>query len=68
MTTKLTAAGFLRRLKTKASAAERKKYQRYFPNSKEFIGVRMGTVSALAKEFIEMPVAENREAERGLKG
>lgn len=58
MATKLTAAEFLRRLKAKASAAERKKYKRYFPDSGEFIGVRMGAVFALAKEFIDMPVSE----------
>lgn len=58
MPAKLTASEFLRRLKAKASAAERKKYKRYFPESDEFIGVRMGTVFALAKEFIDMPVAE----------
>ena len=59
MASKLTAAEFLRGLKAKASAAERKKYQRYFPDDyKEFIGVRMGTVFTLAKEFIEMPVGE----------
>jgi 3-methyladenine DNA glycosylase AlkD len=59
MTTNLTAAEFLKRLKAKASATERKKYERYFPDSyKEFIGVRMSTVFALAKEFIEMPVGE----------
>jgi 3-methyladenine DNA glycosylase AlkD len=55
---KLTAAEFLKRLKAKASVAERKKYERYFPDSKEFIGVRMGEVFALAKEFIDMPVNE----------
>lgn len=59
MSATLTAAEFLRRLKAKASAAERKKYARYFPDSyNDFIGVRMGEVFTLAKEFIEMPVAE----------
>lgn len=58
MATKLTAAEFLRRLKAKASATERKKYTRYFPESNEFIGVRMGDVFTLAKEFIDMPVGE----------
>ncbi|HLD93998.1 MAG TPA: DNA alkylation repair protein [Anaerolineales bacterium] len=58
-TTKLTAIEFLKRLKAKASSSERKKYERYFPDSyKEFIGVRMGMVFALAKDFIDMPVAE----------
>lgn len=58
MTDKLTAAEFLRRLKAKASAAERKKYARYFPDDNDFIGVRMGAVFALAKEFIDMPEGE----------
>jgi 3-methyladenine DNA glycosylase AlkD len=58
---KLTAAEFLRRLKAKVKPAERKKYERYFPESKEFIGVRMGDVFALAKEFIDMPVGEIEE-------
>jgi len=58
-TTKLTAIEFLKRLKAKASSSERKKYERYFPDSyKEFIGVRMGQVFALAKEFVGMGLDE----------
>ncbi len=59
MPAKLTAAEFLKRLKAHQSDVELKKYERYFPDSHtEFIGVRMGTVFALAKEYIEMPAAE----------
>lgn len=58
MPSKLTAAEFIKRLKSHASAAERKKYVRYFPEDKDFICVRMGQVFALAKEFIDMPVGE----------
>lgn len=59
MPAKLTAAEFLKRLKAHQSNTELKKYERYFPDAyQEFIGVRMGTVFGLAKEFIEMPVGE----------
>ena len=58
MVAKPTSAEFLRRLKALASAAERKKYVRYFPDDKDFIGVRMGAVFALAKEFVDMSVTE----------
>ncbi len=58
MPIKLTAAEFIKRLKAYQSAAERKKYVRYFPEDKDFIGVRMGQVFELAKEFIDMPVNE----------
>src|SRR5829696_10328274 len=52
-----TAKRFIERLKTYQSAAEREKTLRYFktPTNGEpdqFIGVRMGQVFALAKEFI----------------
>jgi 3-methyladenine DNA glycosylase AlkD len=55
-----TAEQFLKKLKTYRSEAEREKIQRYFKpkNRDEFIGVRMGQVFALAKEFIEMPPDE----------
>jgi 3-methyladenine DNA glycosylase AlkD len=63
--TKLTAKTFLDRLRSHASEIERKKYQRYFKftdekplKDDEFIGVRMGQVFELAKEFIAMPIAE----------
>jgi 3-methyladenine DNA glycosylase AlkD len=59
---KLTAAQFVKQLKTYRSDAELKKYERYFPVDKrsgdKFIGVRMGQVFTLAKEFIEMPADE----------
>jgi 3-methyladenine DNA glycosylase AlkD len=56
-----TAAAFLKRLHTFRSAAELKKIQRYFKTGNgeygsgdEFIGVRMGQIFALAKEFMQM--------------
>jgi hypothetical protein len=56
-----TAEAFVRKLKKLASRAELKKYHRYFtfdeaPGSPgdKFIGVRMGQVFALAKEFMAM--------------
>jgi len=61
--TDLSAKQFVEKLKTHLSATELKKYHRYFKfdeSDKEdtFIGVRMGQVFALAKEFIEMPLSE----------
>ncbi|HEY4612169.1 MAG TPA: DNA alkylation repair protein, partial [Bacteroidota bacterium] len=57
-----TARQFIELLTTYRSAAELKKYERYFPAKKRkgdaFIGVRMGTVFMLAQEFIEMPPRE----------
>jgi 3-methyladenine DNA glycosylase AlkD len=63
MALKLTAIEFVKRLKRFQSAAELKKYERYFPLDKrtdgdEFAGVRMGHVFETAKEFIDMPVGE----------
>jgi len=64
MSGEVTAAAFLKKLKTFRSAEELKKIQRYFKTSDgedrndEFIGVRMGQVFALAKEFIEMTPGE----------
>lgn len=62
---KLTAAQFVKTLKTHQSAAELAKIQRYFKSGEgeygagdKFIGVRMGQVFALAKEFIDMPLDE----------
>lgn len=56
-----TGAAFLKKLKTFRSAEELKKIQRYFKtgdgdygNGDKFIGVRMGQVFALAKEFMQM--------------
>lgn len=61
----LTAAEFLKRLKALQSDTELAKYQRYFrfevgkqPKDDYFIGVRMGDVFKLAKEFIDTPVKE----------
>jgi 3-methyladenine DNA glycosylase AlkD len=54
-----TAKDFVAKLKTKATAAQRKAYERFFPNEYEdFIGVRMGTIFGLAKDNIDMPVSE----------
>ena len=61
----MTAAEFIKKLKTYRSSEELKKIQRYFKTGAgeygegdEFIGVRMGQVFTLAKEFIEMPPGE----------
>lgn len=61
----MSAAQFIEKLKTYASREELLKYQRYFrfeADAKDaddhFIGVRMGQVFELAKEFIDMPPAE----------
>lgn len=60
-----SAAQFVKRLKTHGSPAELEKIQRYFKSGKgeygegdKFIGVRMGQVFTLAKEFIEMTPGE----------
>lgn len=61
----MTAKRFVERLKAHRSPDELKKIQRYFKSGEgeygegdEFMGVRMGQVFALAKEFIEMPPRE----------
>ena len=61
----LTAAQFIKKLKTYSSESELKKIQRYFKSGKgeygegdKFIGVRMGHVFELAKEFKDMPTLE----------
>jgi len=61
----MTAKQFIERLKAHSSPDELKKIQRYFKSGEgdygegdKFIGVRMGQVFALAKEFIEMPPGE----------
>ncbi len=61
----MKAEGFVKRLKAHRSSIELKKIQRYFKSGEgeygegdKFIGVRMGQVFALAKEFIEMPPHE----------
>jgi hypothetical protein len=57
----MNAQRFVEKLKTHRSPDELKKIQRYFKSGEgeygegdEFIGVRMGQVFALAKEFIDM--------------
>ena len=61
----LTAKNFIAQLKNHQSDAELKKIQRYFKSAKgdygygdKFMGVKMGTLFALAKEFGEMPIGE----------
>jgi len=63
--TDLTAKRFIDRLRAVQSDAELAKIQRYFKagageygEGDTFLGVRMGDVFALAKEFIELPPAE----------
>lgn len=63
--TDVSAKRFIERLKSLQSDEELRKYQRYFkfdagkqPKDDRFIGVRMGEVFNLAKEFIEMPPDE----------
>jgi 3-methyladenine DNA glycosylase AlkD len=65
MNTETSAAHFIERLKTFQSADELKKVQSYFKTGEgeygagdEFLGVRMGQIFALAKEFVEMPLSE----------
>lgn len=61
----LTAAQFIKTLKSHQSDTELKKFEHYFKFSEnkplkddKFIGVRMGTVFKLAKEFMNMPLSE----------
>ncbi len=65
MPTSFSAKQFVERLNAHRSADELKKIQRYFKSGEgqygegdQFIGVRMGQVFALAKEFIEMSPGE----------
>jgi hypothetical protein len=65
MSASMTAVEFVKRLKTYRSPEELKKIKRYFKTGAgeygegdEFMGVGMGQVFALAKEFIEMPPDE----------
>lgn len=60
-----TAKNFIKRLKALQSDKELEKIQRYFKSGEgeygagdKFIGVRMGHLFALAKEFIDMPPNE----------
>jgi hypothetical protein len=61
----ITADQFSKRMTAYASAEERRKIESYFKSGKGqysegdiFIGVRMGQVFALAKEFIDMRLSE----------
>lgn len=60
MTTDLNAEQFIDRLNARASAKRAKDIQRYFKLSEGdvFVGVPMGQVFALAKEFIDLPLDE----------
>jgi 3-methyladenine DNA glycosylase AlkD len=65
MADNLSAENFIKKLETYRSEEELQKIQRYFKSGKgdygegdTFLGVRMGQVFALAKEFIEMPPDE----------
>jgi 3-methyladenine DNA glycosylase AlkD len=65
MPPELTAERFVKKLNTYRSAEELKKIQRYFKTGAGeygegdiFIGVRMGQVFALAKEYIDLPPSE----------
>jgi hypothetical protein len=67
-----SAKRFVKELEAHRSSEQREKYQRYFKTGEGqygegdvFIGVRMGQVFGLAKEFIEMPPGE---IEKLLKG
>jgi 3-methyladenine DNA glycosylase AlkD len=61
----VTAKQFIEKIKTFQSDTELKKIQRYFKSGEgeygagdKFMGVKMGQLFALAKEFAEMPIAE----------
>jgi 3-methyladenine DNA glycosylase AlkD len=60
MAARLTASEFIKRLKAQGSPEKRASYERSLRSSDDdrFVGVRMGDVFALAKEFIELPLAE----------
>ncbi len=65
MPIELTAESFIQRLMELRSDAELAKIQRYFKSEAgaagsgdTFIGVKMGSLFALAKEHLEMPLAE----------
>ena len=67
-----TAKQFIERLKIYQSPAEREKTLRYFKTPingepDEFIGVRMGQVFTLVKEFIAMTPDERLETSTGFK-
>lgn len=61
----LTAANFTEKLLALQSDGELRKHQRYFrfdpddqPADNYYIGVRMGNIFALGKEYVQMPMAE----------
>jgi 3-methyladenine DNA glycosylase AlkD len=55
----LTAEAFIEKLRANQSEAERAKISRHFKSgSDQFIGVRMGTVFALAKDHVDMALDE----------
>ena len=63
--TRIDARQFVKRLEAHRSPDELKKYHRYFEFDEDqpgkgdvFMGVRMGQVFALAKEFMDMPLDE----------
>lgn len=60
--TDYTAKGFVERLEAHRSPAELVKIQRYFKSNENevdlFMGVRMGQVFSLAREFMNMPLNE----------
>jgi 3-methyladenine DNA glycosylase AlkD len=60
MSANLTADQFVEKLKTFQSPEEKEKIQRTLKPGEgvEFIGVRMGQVFALAKEYMDMPMEE----------
>lgn len=65
MSTDINAEKFIEQLKSHLSPTQLKKNQRYFKTGAGdyaeddiFIGVRMGQIFTLAKEFIEMPLKE----------
>ncbi|HWC77622.1 MAG TPA: DNA alkylation repair protein [Blastocatellia bacterium] len=68
MPTDLSAKRFVSKLKSLSSEDERQKSLRYFKcgegeygEGDKFVGVRMGNIFALAKEFIDMPLSEVEE-------
>ena len=61
----MTAAHFTEKLMALQSADELRKHQRYFkfdpenqPTDNYFIGIRMGSIFGLGKEFAQMPISE----------
>ncbi|WP_208322491.1 DNA alkylation repair protein [Mumia sp. ZJ430] len=54
----VSAAQFVAALLPMATDEQRVKYQRFFPGDDTFVGVRMGAIFGLAKEFLAMPVDE----------